>query len=135
MNKSYLQDFLSDLFETLPEHLSLNLRSTFPGASNCYSLKRCLHGIQVDSGDSIVIEPGGHYSIVRFGVYEGTIDVSLCVLENAQHRAGHLITGVELTALAVCQCTRIDDNYLHLFCNPYELEYPLIDFPDIPSIN
>jgi hypothetical protein len=135
LNKSYLQDFLSDLFETLPEHLSLNLRSTFPGASNCYSLKRCLHGIQVDSGDSIVIEPGGHYSIVCFGVFEGTIDVSLCVLENAQHQAGHLITGVELTALTVCQCTRIDDNYLHLFCNPYELKYPLIDFPDIPSIN
>ena len=135
MNKSYLQDFITDLFGTLPEHLSLNLRSTFPGASNCYSLKRRLHGIQVDSGDSIVIEPGGHYSIVRFGVYEGTIDVSLCVLENAQHQEGHLITGVELTALAVCQCTRIDDNYLHLFCNPYELKYPLIDFPDIPSIN
>ena len=127
MNKSYLQELFSDLVETLPEHLSLQLQSHFPGASNCYNLKHCIPEIQ--------LEAGGHYSIVRFGVYEGTIDVSLCVLENAKHRGGHLITGIDLTALAVCHCTRIDDNYLHLFCDPYAPEYPPIEFPNIQSIN
>jgi len=127
LNKSYLQEFFSDLVETLPEHLSLQLQSQFPGASNCYNLNRCIAEIQ--------LEAGGHYSIVRFGVYEGTIDVSLCVLENAKHEGGHLITGIDLTALAVCQCTRVDDNYLHLFCDPYAPEYPRIEFLDIPSIN
>ena len=127
MNKSYLQEFISDLVATLPEDLSLQLQSNFPGASNCYNLKYGIPEIQ--------LEPGGHYSIVRFGVYEETIDVSLCVLENEKHEGGHLITGIDLTALAVCQCTRVDDNYLHLFCDPYAPEYPLIDFPDIPSIN
>lgn len=127
MNKSYLQEFIYDLVATLPQDLSLQLQSNFPGASNCYYLKYCIPEIQ--------LEPGGHYSIVRFGVYEGTIDVSLCVLENENHEAGHLITGIDLTALAVCQCTRVDDNYLHLFCDPYAPEYPQIDFPDIPSIS
>ena len=148
MNRSYLQDFFSDLVETLPNHLSLELQSTFPGASNCYNLNRSLPALEIlplleteqDPDYSIVLQPGGHYSIVRFGVGRGEdhqdhFEVSLCVLENGKHKGGHLITGVDLTALSVCQCNRTDHNYLHLFCDPYEPEYPLIDFPEIPSIN
>lgn len=127
MNKAYLLDFVSELVETLPEHLSLQLRSRFPGASNCYNLNRCIPEIQ--------LEAGGHYSIIRFGLSEDTIDVSLCVLENGKHESGHLITGIDLTALVVCECNRIDHNYLHLFCDPYAPEYPLIEFLEIPSIN
>ena len=127
MNKSYLQGFISDLVETLPEHLSLQLHSNLPGASSCYNLKCCIPEIQ--------LETGGHYSIVRFGLYEGTINVSLCVLQNAKHAGRHLITGIDLTALAVCHCNRVDDNYLHLFCDPYAPEYPPMEFLDIPSVN
>ena len=96
MNKSHLQEFIFDLVATLPEDLSLHLQSNFPGASNCYNLKYSIPEIQ--------LEAGGHYSIVRFGVYEGTIDISLCVLENEEHEGRHLITGIDLTAFAVCQC-------------------------------
>ncbi len=142
MDRSYLQEFISDLVETLPIHLSLQLQSTFPGASNCYSLKRFLPALEIgqDAYNSIVLQPGGHYSIVRFGVgtgedYQEHVEVSLCVLENAKHKSGHLIKGVDLAMLSVCQCNRTDHNYLHLFCDPYEPEYPLIDFPEIPSIN
>lgn len=135
MNKTYLQEFFSELVETLPEHLSLQLQSNFPGASNCYSLTRCIRAVQADTGRHIVFEPGGHYSIVRFGVSEQTIEVSLCVLENTTHEGGELVTGIDLTALAVCQCNRIDYNYLHLTCDPYSPEYPPIEFPALPSVN
>lgn len=135
MNKTYLQELFSDFVETLPERLSLQLRANFPGASNCYNLTRGFPAIQVDTGNSIVIGPGGHYSIFRFGISDGIIDVSLCVLEAIGHESGRLITGIDLTALAVCQCNRVDDNYLHLSCDPYEPEYPPIEFPEIPSFN
>ena len=98
-------------------------------------LKRCIPAIKMDTGDSIVIQAGGHYSIVRFEVCLGIVEVSLCVLEAAGDESGRLIPGIDLTALAVCQCNRVDDKYLHLTCDPYEPEYPPIDFPTIPSIN
>ena len=96
---------------------------------------RCIHAIQIETGRHILFKPGGHYSIVHFGVSEEIIEVSLCVLENATHEGGQLITGIDLTALAVCQCNRIDVNYLHLFCDPYSPEYPPIEFLELPSIN
>ena len=135
MKKTYLQETFSDLVETLPERLSLQLRANFPGASNCYNLTRGIPALKVDTGESIVIEPGGHYSIVQFQVCLGIVEVSLCVLEAAGDESGRLISGIDLTVLAVCQCNRVDDDYLHLVCDPYEPEYPPIDFPEIPSIN
>lgn len=127
MKKAYLQEFFTELLETLPTDLSLQLESRFPGASNCYNLIRGYPEIE--------LEAGGHYSVVRFGLYEGTLDVSLCVLENGKHESGHLITGVDLTALAVCQCNRVDDTYLHLFCDSYSPQYPPIEFFELPSGN
>lgn len=135
MNKAYLQELFSDFVETLPDHLSIQLQSNFPGASNCYKLTRCIPLIDSATGGDLVLQPGGHYSIVSFGVYEGIIGVSLCVLEAAGDEAGRLITGIDLTALAVCQCDRVDNNYLHLFCDPYSPEYPPIEFLELPSIN
>lgn len=98
-------------------------------------LKCCVPAIEMDKDESIVIHPGGHYSIVSFGGSEEIIDVSLCVLENAMHEPGHLITGIDLSALAVCQCNRVDDNYSLLFGESYEPKYPPIEFPDSLSIN